>query len=63
MKTPLECIEDYIDPAYEAEMSFGEQVIKVNVPEVKHYRGERFTARNKAEVKSALETGKWRLNK
>lgn len=62
MKYPLECIEDYEDPAYDAEMSFGEQVVKVNVKAIHHRRGERFSARNKKERDSALATGKWKLN-
>ena len=61
MKVKLECTERYEDPAYVAEMSFGADLTRVNVPAVQHYKGEIFTARNKREVQSALATGKWKI--
>ncbi len=69
MKVSLICTETWTEVIPECEMSFvnayGHQdgeTIKIPSSTVNYYKGQTFTAKNKADVKSALATGKWKIN-
>ncbi len=69
MKVSLICTETWTEVIPESEITFVDcyghkngETLKIPASTLNYYKGQTFTAKNKADVKSALATGKWKIN-